>query len=252
MISTKKIQSIKKRTPHWLHKILYSLSHVLYIFAYKPPRLKNLDYNEYWGYRTSVYKNKPYVEPQHKLIVDLLPEKGTILDIGCGDGSFILYAQKKRPKLLFEGIDLSKTAVKTAKIRGVIANVKDITRESNTIKKYDFLILAEILEHVSNPEEIMKIIKTKYRKGIILTIPNIAWGWYRLRLLFGKFPMDWLYHPGEHIRFWSLPDLKWWLTKAFKEDFSFKIIKVIPRGGLPVLNRVWPNLFAKGFVVLIS
>ena len=173
--------------------------------------------------------------------------------MGCGDGSFILNLQRLKNNITAEGVDVSENAIQIAKSRGVNASVLDISSNTDKIKdKFDYIVIAEVLEHIVNPEDVMTVIKDKYTKGVIITIPNIAWGFYRLRLLFGKFPMDWLYHPGEHIRFWSLPDVRWWLTQAFADDFTYEIVKVYPRGGLPLFNRLWPNLFAKGFVLLIK
>ena len=34
---------------------------------------------------------------------------------------------------------------------------------------------------------------------------------HRLRYMLGRFPLQWIVNPNEHIRFWTLKDLIWWL-----------------------------------------
>jgi len=70
---------------------------------------------------------------------------------------------------------------------------------------------------------------------------------YRLRLLFGKFPAQWRVHPGEHVRFWTARDLRWWLLAQGIENY-----KIFYYEGIPLLNKIVPSLFAAGFVVYIQ
>lgn len=52
-----------------------------------------------------------------------------------------------------------------------------ITGESETIKssQWDYLVLAEVLEHIDNPVQFLQSIKAKYQecvRGLIITVPN--------------------------------------------------------------------------------
>jgi len=79
-----------------------------------------------------------------------------------------------------------------------------------------------------------------------LTFPNLAYFPHRLRLLSGKFPVQWVVFPGEHLRYWSVPDFTAWLA-----SLSLPRPQVIASNGLTLarLHRLWPNLFGNQIVV---
>ena len=60
--------------------------------------------------------------------------------------------------------------------------------------------------------------------------------------------MQWALHPGEHLRFWTYRDLKWWL----KELGFDKQSEVYVYEGIPVLNKLWKGLFGAGFMIKIK
>jgi SAM-dependent methyltransferase len=70
----------------------------------------------------------------------LFLSKGRVLDVGCGAGSHSLYLQNEK-KLAVTAIDISKKAIETCKLRGVLnAKAEDILLfESN--EKFDTIIL---------------------------------------------------------------------------------------------------------------
>ena len=65
----------------------------------------------------------------------------------------------------------------------------------------------------------------------------------RLRLLFGRFPLQWVVTPGEHLRYWTRADFGWWA-----EQMGFRLVRAVPYEGTPWLKDVWPSLFAAAFV----
>jgi len=68
----------------------------------------------------------------------------------------------------------------------------------------------------------------------------------RLRLVFGRFPLQWAKHPGEHLRFWTQKDLVWWLKAQGYKQYTIHYYV-----GVPYLRQLWPNMFAAGFFVEI-
>ena len=78
------------------------------------------------------------------------------------------------------------------------------------------------------------------KKYLLVSIPNIAFWKYRLTLLAGRFPKQWVVHPKEHLRYWSVPDFKKTIN-----DLSFKIEKVSAGSGRRYLRDLWPNFFAE-------
>jgi hypothetical protein len=101
---------------------------------------------------------------------------------------------------------------------------------------------------MQNPEQFLKIIERKTKKSIFFSIPNTGFIAYRLRLLLGSFPVQWRIHPGEHIRFWTYRDLKWWL----KELGYLQRAEIVVYEGIPGFNKIWPSLFGMGLLVKIK
>ena len=66
-------------------------------------------------------------------------------------------------------------------------------------------------------------------------------------MLFGKFPLQWASHPGEHLRFWTVSDVKWWLKSA---NFNIESLELYE--GIPILNKIFQSLFAQGIVFKIT
>ena len=83
---------------------------------------------------------------------------------------------------------------------------------------------------------------------LIFSVPNTGYVAHRKRLLFGSFPLQWRNNPGEHLRFWTLGDMKWWLKQLNLYEKS--IIKTYE--GFPLLNKLWPGMFAMGIIVIIK
>lgn len=114
-----------------------------------------------------------------------------LLDIGCGDGLIAELLAKKIGAKPF-GLEISKSAVKKAKKRGIDANVFDISEKDLPYKDdyFDVIFAGDVIEHIYNTEDILKEIKRILKpEGVfIATVPNIA-SWYnRGFLLIGWLP----------------------------------------------------------------
>ncbi len=95
-----------------------------------------------------------------------------ILDIGCSVGNFIVNAPDK-----IEGIDIDKDALRISKERGFKVKYGDITKRlpfsDNT---FDAVNLKRVLEHIPNPESIMREIRRvlKPQGRIVILVPDIG------------------------------------------------------------------------------
>jgi len=119
-------------------------------------------------------------------------------------------------------------------------------------KTFDYIVLSEILEHIQEPEKIMRIIKNRFNKNVIITIPNSGFILHRLRLLFGKFPVVVIvYHVKEHIRFWTHSDFRYWC-----KHLGYKVISCQSSGGINGLkfdlSKISLSLFAYGLLYQIT
>ena len=62
----------------------------------------------------------------------------------------------------------------------------------------------------------------------------------------GKFPVQWVVFPGEHLRFWSVPDFRAWVTSLSLPTPSITASNGFTFAGI---HRLWPNLFGNQIVV---
>lgn len=198
-------------------------------------------YDNYWKSR-----GKSGMRPRYKIFYEWIASGSKVLDIGCGDGYFGESLVKNK-HVDYLGGDISETALETAKGRDLSVVLLDATRDLDqfTEKSFDFVVMSEFIEHIPNSEEILQMAGKIARKGVLVSIPNIAYWKFRLQLLIGHFPKQWAVAPHEHLRFWSIIDFK---KTARQLDFTIEDIQ--SSNGKRVLRDLWPNLF--GFQVCFN
>lgn len=100
----------------------------------------------------------------------------SILDIGCGNGRFLLYLKKLGFKNLF-GIELpGKSADRASKIQGLNILIGEIEHVKFETDGFDAITLFHVMEHMKNPLHILKNIKNWLKQDgiLIISFPNIA------------------------------------------------------------------------------
>lgn len=179
-----------------------------------------------------------------------LRNNDSVMDVGCGDGVILVYLRNHRSLGQLIGIDSSAVAISKARQRGIEVIQGDISKPSSLpaeIGEFDYVLLLEVLEHLPNSEELLNWALNHVQKALIFSVPNTGFIVHRLRLLLGRFPLQWKAHPSEHLRFWTIADMKWWLNQL-----GFKNYKLDSYEGIPVLNKIWPTLFSQGMIVVID
>lgn len=98
---------------------------------------------------------------------------GSLLDIGCGNGRFLMLAREMGWNA--EGIDLDFKAVETACQRGLTVRQGGINLLSAEKEKYDFITLSHVIEHVHQPIDLLRNIYRLLKPGGILWLetPNL-------------------------------------------------------------------------------
>jgi len=192
-------------------------------------------------------------------IMQLISNKtGFVLDIGCGK-ELLGEAIKKEREVVVYGVDISSIATKEAEKKIDKAFCVDVEKDLEDwpseikSKKYDTVIISEILEYLLHPEKLLKNIKklSHDKTEIIITVPNILFWKNRLKIFFGKFEytnkgiMD-----RSHIHFFSWKNLK----KLLNQSGYYIVAKehFIPTRGTKWLGKIFPGLFAYQFVVKIK
>jgi len=181
-----------------------------------------------------------------------------ILDIGCGRG-ILGEVIKKEKRATVYGVDISSAAIKEAKNRidkafrvDIERNLKDWPSEIKN-KKYDVIVISEVLEHLFYPEKLLENIKeiSHHETEIVITVPNVLFWKNRLKMFFGKFEYtDEGIMDRSHIHFFSWKSLK----KLLKQSGYYIVAKkhYIPTRGTKWLGKIFPGLFAYQFVVKIK
>jgi SAM-dependent methyltransferase len=134
----------------------------------------------------------------------------TILDLGCGEGFMIEALLDAGIDARFTGIDLSNSAIADARARvGARTDlssqpefeVVDARKLVDDGRKFDMVMMLEVLEHIPDPAQMIPILKGLATRHVLLSVPwepffcglNLARGKNITRL--GNDP--------EHVNHWT-------------------------------------------------
>jgi 2-polyprenyl-3-methyl-5-hydroxy-6-metoxy-1,4-benzoquinol methylase len=128
-------------------------------------------YNKIPFYKWYLYKKNKLIEK----VVKRYCKKGNLLDIGCGDANLLLYFSKSFNVF---GIDISRYIVEEVKKAYPKIKIKvcDIEKDAIPFKeKFDVIFLWNIVEHLKNPEKVLKKIKSYLKKDgyVVIHLPTI-------------------------------------------------------------------------------
>lgn len=208
-----------------------------------------IDYDRYWARRGGVRAGLTRHQRARAEIAARFIEPGsTVLDLGAGSGAMLAYFAKERGAhpIAVEESPAALAALRAAGIEAIAADIND-PRSLAALPEVDYITGFEIIEHVPNPEALIHALGSKARKGMIFSFPNTGYYPHRLRLFFGRAPLQWIAHPGEHVRFWTVKDARWWPGAV-----GCQLNALVAYEGLPGLARVWPALFAEGILIYMT
>lgn len=102
-----------------------------------------------------------------------LPESGHLLDVGCGNGNLLLSASQLLPHWRLAGQDIGE------KYKSVIENIPGVVSYQssliNSVKgQYDLITMLHVLEHLTDPVRILKILRLNLTKDgiIVIQVPD--------------------------------------------------------------------------------
>jgi len=185
-----------------------------------------------------------------RLMLDLAKDCGSkLLDCACFDGSIskLFIAQGKE----VYGFDIAPKAVEQAKKNGVNAVVLDWETQGKLPFPdafFDCVVLGEFIEHVYEPEKLLRETRRVLKKGgsAIITTPNLARLNNRFKLFFGGYPqyLECSTDGAGHIRLFTFSKLvEMAQTKGFQVESATSNVVVLP-GGLKFkcLAKLAPKL----------
>jgi methionine biosynthesis protein MetW len=188
---------------------------------------------------------------EHKLIVDLIPQGSSVLDLGCGEGE-LLYALVNQKGARGQGMEISDQAIYKCVARGLSVLHGDIDTGLPEYgdKSFDYVVLDQSLQQVMSPD---KVLREALRVGrwVIVGFPNFAYLPARMQLaLRGRTPvtpsLPYEWHDTPNLHFLSITDFFGYCRRrGINIERSFFIG---PRGKV----RIFPNLLASVGIFLLS
>jgi len=132
--------------------------------------MNDLKFRLYNKLRTIIY---PF-----DMLIERIPDRGSLLDVGCGYGTFCFILSNKRPNMKIVGIDMDRKRITTAKSKVTNQNLRfictDMTKYSND-EKFDIVTCFDLIHHVDgkNHDLLITILKKLIKKNGILIIKDM-------------------------------------------------------------------------------
>ena len=98
-----------------------------------------------------------------RALAKAIPGRGTVLDVGCGDGQLALALMRLRPDLKIEGVDVvarPKTLIPVAQYDGTKLPFAD--------KSFDYVTIVDVLHHTDDPTVVLSEASRVARHGVII------------------------------------------------------------------------------------
>jgi SAM-dependent methyltransferase len=209
-------------------------------------------------------KRSPF--SSHGQILSRIRPGSAVLDVGCGPGLLAHQMTARGAKVV--GVDI----LARDKVWPGLEEYHRVDLEKSgellPTRQFDYVVLADVVEHVRNPQELLRGI-SKFLKPdgrLLLSSGNIAIWFYRLSLLAGRF------HYGPrgildetHVHLYTRSTLRHLLlTSGYRisairyTGLPFEVVFESTGGSALVrlvdriyyaLVRLWPKLFAYQFVI---
>jgi SAM-dependent methyltransferase len=155
---------------------------------------------------------------------------GRVLDGGCGAGGFLALARERGWTGV--GVDYETRMIAVARARGLDAHARDFAGflKTRAPAEFDAAVLFDVLEHASEPRELLAALKPVLKPGAYLavTFPNDA-----RPLFFGREDHD---YPPHHFTRWTAQSLR-----SFFAREGFDVVAVETMG--PSVYWFSENLF---------
>lgn len=188
-----------------------------------------------------------------EVISSLVNPGSRVLDLGCGDGTFLRHLQQDR------GADVLGIEIDPAQVGRCIANNVpviqwDFSEPLSFLEEgsFDLVILSQTLQENKAPDKLLQEI-VRIGKLAAVSVINFAHFSCRFQLLFrGEMPRT----PQIPYHWYDTPNIHLSTIDDFRQlccSLGFEIKEEIPiPARFPRLSKLYPNFFAVGGVFLLK
>lgn len=178
-----------------------------------------------------------------------------LLDVGCGTGELgVMLAKHNLEGLVYQGIEPITDRAMLAQQRGLNVQsirMEDLISHSINLAKWDVIVLDNVLEHLLEPADAIRGLRTLLHPGgaIVIAVPNV----YDVRRYANRsFPL-WI--PFVHINYFSIRTLR---LVCVRNGLAPQYLQPSLRGlpartkltwGMKALAERWFNLPPRGLYV---
>ena len=176
-----------------------------------------------------------------RIQLQMIPANSRVLEIGCATGYLAEYLKKENgcsvtgvelvpeqaAQAMQRGIDVCVGAIDTEEVQNYL------DREVESKAGFDVLFLSQVIEHIADPETILKRIQDWLAPDGVLIIStcNIAHWKCRFRLLSGRWEYEeYGIFDKTHLRFFTIKSFRELLSECGYEilDFGFTFEDICP------------------------
>ena len=142
-------------------------------------------WSDTWERNQALFHKKWGIIPGYSLMVrldilkhiDMGKENLSVLDVGCACGTNLMWLKSYHPEARLCGIELNEKSASIAQWFGQVEalDVETLEREEWR-NSFDYIILADIVEHLKDPWSLLKRMKGFLKQGgrLIISVPNVC------------------------------------------------------------------------------
>lgn len=170
----------------YVNGMKYAFNVMRSVLQYRFQRAGFKQYRKFAAER--IYPAKSSTHSSHRKIAAAVKGRDLkILDIGCAAGNVADLITNPDTEII--GIDIEDFSGRSPKITRFLKQNVEQEFEPGALGQFDYILLADILEHIRNPREVLRECRGALKSGgsIIVCVPNVAHWSVRLGLFFGRF-----------------------------------------------------------------